>query len=273
MPLGTGDNQECRIDLVAQAWAVLSDAAPLALQSAAMDAADSHLVDRNAGLVKLLAPPLQVQQPSAGYIQAYPPGVRENGGQYAHAAVWALMAQARLHQAGSTHSATGVSRADLAYAYFTYLSPAHRSTATHTGEAYGLEPYAMAGDVYAAPPYTGQGGWSWYTGAAGLMHRAVVESIFGLQQGASHLCFHPCLPSHWPQAEMTLRRDGKTLHFLLLRMRTEDAIAEAARRGHTLLEVGIHLNWTAAPHGRSFLVPVHSPASVFDAVQNAQGAQ
>jgi len=240
---------------------------------AAMDAADAQLVDRDAGLLKLLTPPLHMQRPSAGYIQAYPPGVRENGGQYTHAAVWALMAQAKLHRAGSTHSANGVPRADRAYTYFTYLSPAHRSTAAYAGEPYGLEPYAVAGDVYAAPPYTGQGGWSWYTGAAGLLHRAVVESILGLQQEASALCFDPCLPSHWPQAEITLRRDGKALHFLLLRTDHKEMAAGVTPR-RTVLPVGEWLDWDKAQHAQTFLVPLPPmSATLYGAVLSGKEAQ
>ena len=113
----------------------------------------------------------------------------------------------------------------------------------------------MAGDVYGAPPYVGQGGWSWYTGAAGLMHRAVVESIFGLQQDALSLRFYPCLPSHWPQAELTLRRDGKTLHFLLLRASHADAVAQARRQNAETLAVGESVQWSAQVDGCLFIVP------------------
>ena len=273
-PLGASSNAECRIDLIAQAWSVLSGAAPLSLQATAMDAAHRQLVESTAGLVKLLSPPLQHHQPSAGYIQAYPPGVRENGGQYAHGAVWALMAQARLHNTGAPWAGDGKARCDLAYAYFTYLSPAHRSNQQLGASVYGLEPYAMAGDVYGAPPYVGRGGWSWYTGAAGLLHRAVVESIFGLQQEAQTLRFYPCLPNHWPQAEMSLRRDGKTLHFLLLRVTSEEAHAQAAHKQAQLLEVGESLPWATSSDGQLFIVPVQlSPEQRYGAVHGGKEAQ
>ena len=268
-PLGASSNTECRIDLIAQAWSVLSGAAPLALQATAMDSAQSQLVDSSSGLVKLLTPPLQHNQPSAGYIQAYPPGVRENGGQYTHGAVWALMAQARLHNTGAPLAGDGSARCDLAYTYFTYLSPAHRHSQPLSAALYGLEPYAVAGDVYGAPPYVGQGGWSWYTGAAGLMHRAVVESIFGLQQDALTLRFYPCLPSHWPQAELTLRRDGKTLYFLLLRPDGEDAVQPVTQRQARLLAVGESVSWSTQADGDRFIVPSPLlPAPPYGAVQN-----
>jgi cyclic beta-1,2-glucan synthetase len=264
--LGTSGNAECQIDLIAQAWSVLSGVATLPMQAMAMDAVDAHLVDTQVGLVKLLAPPLQSSQPSAGYIQAYPPGVRENGGQYAHAAVWALMAQARLHTRGATVAASGVPRCDLAYRYFTYLSPAHRSADKVLAGAYALEPYAMAGDVYGAAPYAGQGGWSWYTGAAGLMHRAVVESIFGLCQEALTLSFTPCLPSHWNEAELTLRRGERSLHFTLLRTSPGKAQDAAFQRQAQVLWIGEALAWQALPDGAHYLVPLPLPLPVSKAL-------
>jgi cyclic beta-1,2-glucan synthetase len=192
--LGSRANVEARIDLIAQAWAVLSNAAPVALQRTALAGVETHLVDPAFGLIRLLDPPLAHAVPSAGYIQAYPPGVRENGGQYSHAGVWALMAQAEVARRDSAHV-----DGDLVYRYFTYLSPAHRARHPTRGAVYGIEPYVMAGDVYSAPPYVGRGGWSWYTGAAAWLQRAAVESMFGLHQGAQELSFTPCLPMDWPQ--------------------------------------------------------------------------
>jgi cyclic beta-1,2-glucan synthetase len=255
-PLGASANVECRIDLIAQAWSVLSAVAPLQQQALAMDSAHNWLVDETAGLVKLLTPPMQHSRPSAGYIQAYPPGVRENGGQYCHAAVWALMAQAELHRSGLEQTANGVARADLAYRYFTYLSPAHRSADSRQCALYGLEPYAMAGDVYGEAPYQGVGGWSWYTGSASLMHRAVLESFFGLQQQARTLSFTPCLPTHWSQAELTLRRDGHSLHFVLQRL-AQGAVAQAAREQEALvLAVGEELHWQSLRGDARYLIPL-----------------
>jgi cyclic beta-1,2-glucan synthetase len=255
-PLGASANAECQIDLIAQAWAVLSEVAPLPMQALAMDAAHSRLVDDSAGLVKLLTPPLQHSQPSAGYIQAYPPGVRENGGQYCHAGVWALMAQAQLHRSGAERTVDGVARADLAYRYFTDLSPAHRNSNPAQAAVYGLEPYAVAGDVYGEAPYQGMGGWSWYTGAASLMHRAVLEAIFGLQQRAQTLSFAPCLPTHWSQAELTLRRDGRSLHFVLQRL-AAPAVAQAAlEQAAQVLAMGEELHWQALKADARYLIPV-----------------
>lgn len=256
-PLGASANPEGRIDLIAQAWAVLSNAAPLEQQAQAMAAAEALLVDVEVGLIRLLDPPLVRSLPSAGYIQAYPPGVRENGGQYTHAGVWALMAQAQLAQTTAPDSATDAPGAgDLVYRYLTYLSPAHRSAHPTRGPLYGLEPYVVAGDVYSQPPYAGRGGWSWYTGAAAWMHRAVLESIFGLSQRARSLSFKPCLPGHWPQAELTLVRDARRLHFILMRATPNAALAAHASQHARLLMPGQWLAWTDLPMQTCFVVPL-----------------
>ncbi len=249
--LGSHLNPEASIDLIAQSWAVLSGVAPPALQRIAMASVEERLVDRDAGLIRLLDPPLEMAQPSAGYIQAYPPGVRENGGQYSHAAVWALMAQARMPaEAGAANAG------DLAYRSFTWLSPAHRAQHPAQAAVYGIEPYAMAGDVYSQPPYVGRGGWSWYTGAAAWLHRAAVESIFGLQVGARKLSFTPCLPSHWRRAEITLRRDGRTLRFILARGGTLPSLTASAPSGAVLLWPGEALEWTGLTGEVCVLIPL-----------------
>ena len=250
--LGSQANPEARIDLIAQAWAVLSKAAPPALQRMALAAVQEHLVDHEAGLIKLLDPPLAHAVPSAGYIQAYPPGVRENGGQYSHAGVWALMAQAEF--ASSQPNARG--GGDLAYEYFTYLSPAHRALRPVHGALYGIEPYVMAGDVYTQAPYVGRGGWSWYTGSAAWMQRAAIESIFGLRQDARELSFTPCLPAHWQQAELILRRDGRSMRFILLRAAAPAALAATAQWGAQLLHAGQPLRWPDLAPQTCFVVPL-----------------
>ncbi|MBK6853981.1 MAG: hypothetical protein IPG93_20960 [Burkholderiales bacterium] len=255
-PLGSHLNSEARIDLIAQAWAVLSGAAPMAHQTEALAAMDDQLVDRQAGLIRLLTPPLADAEPSAGYIQAYPAGVRENGGQYSHAGVWALMAQVA-HARSQPDPAPGLG---LAWQYFKHLSPAHRAANPDQAAAYGAEPYVMAGDVYTAPPWVGRGGWSWYTGAAGWMHRAAIESMFGLETQAHELSLSPGLPPHWPRAELTLRREGRTLHFLLLRVTADQALAAAMpwRVGQSprLLLPGQRLAWTAEHGTACFVVPL-----------------
>jgi cyclic beta-1,2-glucan synthetase len=225
-PLGSQHNEECRIDLIAQAWAVLSGAATQAQQQAAMASVQRLLVDPSAALVRLLDPPLAHAEPSAGYIQAYPPGVRENGGQYSHAAVWALMAQARLGDG------------DAAWRTFVGLSPAHRTTDPQHGRVYGLEPYVIAGDVYSQPPFTGRGGWSWYTGAAAWLHRACIESIAGLQVSGDRVRLVPLLPSHWPQLSITLRRHEGVHEFIVCASADGVAARDAMASGAEPLPVG-----------------------------------
>ena len=253
--LGSSVNPEARIDLIAQAWAVLSNATPVSRQRMAMAAMDAQLVDSENGLIKLLDPPLHHATPNAGYIQAYPAGVRENGGQYAHAGVWALMAVADL-----SHSANPMKEAldgrDDAYRYFTYLSPAHRASHPTRGPAYGIEPYVMAGDVYTHPPYVGRGGWSWYTGSAAWMHRAAIESIFGLQLGAQELWFKPCMPTHWPHAELTLVRGPRTMRFILLYTTQDKVAAVTVQWDAQTLYPGQVLPWNELPEYSCFLIPL-----------------
>ncbi len=256
--LGSRDNPEARIDLIAQAWAVLSGVAPAGLQRLALAAVEDQLVDRDAGLIRLLDPPLQHAVPSAGYIQAYPPGVRENGGQYTHAGVWALMAVAEAARAanGAAPGDGSSTPGDIVYRDFTYLSPAHRAAHPLRGPAYALEPYAVAGDVYSQPPYTGRGGWSWYTGAAAWLHRAAVESMFGLQLEAETLSLTPCLPAHWPRAELTLQRDGRCLRFVLLRGATLEQALTGAPVDAPCLWPGARLAWARLTGDACFVVPL-----------------
>ena len=251
-PLGSGGNTEARIDLIAQAWSVLSGVAEPAMQRMAMASVETHLVDHKAGLLKLLDPPLQHAVPSAGYIQAYPPGIRENGGQYSHAGVWALMAQAELAK-GSAISPEG---RDLPFRSFTWLNPAHRSNEAEQNAAYGIEPYVMAGDVYSQPPYVGRGGWSWYTGAAAWMHRAAIESIFGLQQDALNLSFTPCLPSHWQEAQIVLRRGDRSMRFILIRADPPAALLATAQWNAQLLRPGQALPWPGLEPHACFVIPL-----------------
>ncbi|WP_443082782.1 GH36-type glycosyl hydrolase domain-containing protein [Variovorax sp. PAMC 28711] len=198
-PLGSSANDECRIDLIAQAWSVISGASSEQFTKPAMASLESHLHDEPAGLLRLLAPPLANSVNSPGYIQAYPPGVRENGGQYSHAAVWGLMAQALQGDV------------DAAWQSFEGLSPAHRARHPERGPLYEIEPYVMAGDIYGAAPYVGRGGWSWYTGSAAWLHRAAIETLLGLEVRGDKLAVTPRIPSHWPGFEITLNLDGRTL--------------------------------------------------------------
>ncbi|MEP6587628.1 MAG: glucoamylase family protein [Polaromonas sp.] len=202
-PLGSDANEEGRIDLIAQAWSVLSGASTPAFTQSAMLALNKQLIDEKAGLLRLLDPPFQHSANNPGYIQAYPPGVRENGGQYSHAGIWAMMAQAL---SGDTEGA---------WRSFEDLSPAHRSAHPERGRVYELEPYVIAGDVYSAPPYVGRGGWSWYTGSAAWLYRAALETLLGLAVQPGRLSLSPRLPAHWPAVELRLKLQGHdiTIHW------------------------------------------------------------
>jgi cyclic beta-1,2-glucan synthetase len=190
-PLGSGQDPaadpECRIDAVAQSWAAISGAVPRARAEEALHALDEHLIDEPDRLIRLLAPPFQDTPKDPGYIKGYVAGVRENGGQYTHAACWAVMAMATL------------GRRDRAARLLSMLSPVTHTATPESVARYRLEPYVVAADVYGAPPHVGRGGWSWYTGSAGWWYRVALESVLGiaLEDGRT-LVIRPCIPADWP---------------------------------------------------------------------------
>ncbi len=197
--LGSAADAECRIDSLAQTWAVLSGAGDKTRTARAMVAVNEYLVRREDGLVLLLAPPFEHSPHYPGYIQGYPPGVRENGGQYTHAAAWVVMAFAQLGDGD---------RASELFSFVNPISP----TSTRAGlHKYKVEPYVTAGDVYSVAPLTGRGGWTWYTGSSGWLYRAAVESILGFRIEGKHFTVDPCIPRRWPGFEMEYR-DGDTLY-------------------------------------------------------------
>ena len=192
-PLGSAQNDECSIDSISQSWAVLSNAVPTRFAERAMDAVRTSLVARGSQILLLLNPPFDRSAQDPGYIKGYPPGVRENGGQYTHAAVWIVMALARL---GS---------GDEAAEFFHMLNPVNHGRTAADVARYKTEPYVMAGDVYARAPHAGRGGWSWYTGSAGWMYRAGIESILGLRRRGDTFVIDPCIPSSWPEFAISWR--------------------------------------------------------------------
>jgi len=191
--LGTAQNDECRIDSIAQSWAVLSGAVPARFADRAMDAVRTHLVRRGAQVILLLEPPFDRSAQEPGYIKGYPPGVRENGGQYTHAAAWIVMALARL---GSGDEATEL---------FHMLNPINHTRTDSDVEHYQGEPYVLAGDVCAHPAHAGRAGWTWYTGSAGWMYRAGLESILGLERHGATFGVDPCVPASWPEFGISWR--------------------------------------------------------------------
>lgn len=196
--LGSATNAECQIDSIAQSWSVLSGAAPAGRAQRAMRSLDERLVRRDMRLVQLLDPPFDTGKPSPGYIQGYVPGVRENGGQYTHAAVWAAMAFAALGDA------------ERAWELFALLNPLSHAVDAAQVATYEVEPYVIAGDVYANPAHPGRGGWTWYTGSAGWMTQFILESLLGLQRRGTQLRMRPLLPEHWTTFDVRYRFGGST---------------------------------------------------------------
>jgi cyclic beta-1,2-glucan synthetase len=192
-PLGSAGNAECRIDSIAQSWGVLSGAADPARARRAMEAVDAYLVRPGDDLVLLFTPPFDRTGTDPGYIKGYLPGVRENGGQYTHAAVWCVIARAQLGDG------------ERASELFAMLNPVNRTASRAGVHAYKVEPYVLAADIYAEPPHVRRGGWTWYTGAAGWLYRAGLESILGLTRRGDALHLDPCIPPRWPGFQIRYR--------------------------------------------------------------------
>jgi cyclic beta-1,2-glucan synthetase len=185
-PLGSALNGECRIDSIAQSWSVISGAGDPARAALAMAAAETQLVQPEPGVVLLFAPPFDKTALDPGYIKGYPPGIRENGGQYTHGAIWSVIAFAMLGEG------------DKAGALFSLINPIHHANTAEATRRYAVEPYVIAADVYSMAPHVGRGGWTWYTGSAGWMHRAGLERVLGFRVEAGSLLLDPCIPKAWP---------------------------------------------------------------------------
>jgi len=205
-PLGSSDNDECQIDSISQSWAVISGGADPARARQAMAAVDKRLVRRDARLIQLLTPPFDTSDLEPGYVKGYVPGVRENGGQYTHAAIWTTMAFAMRGDR------------ERAWELFAMLNPVNHGTQPDEIERYKVEPYVMCADIYAAPPHTGRGGWSWYTGAAGWMYRLTVETLLGLQLEVDRLRIAPCIPLHWDSYKIHYRYRDTVYHITVRRV-------------------------------------------------------
>ena len=192
-PLGSAVNAECRIDSIAQSWSVLSGAANPPHAARAMAAVEEYLVRRGDGLVLLFTPPFDHGDVDPGYIKGYLPGIRENGGQYTHGAIWSILAFAALGDG------------DKAGELFSIVNPINHASTRAGVQRYKVEPYVMAADVYAEPPHVGRGGWTWYTGSAGWMYQAGLEGILGFAVRGTTLRIDPCIPRAWPGYEIDFR--------------------------------------------------------------------
>jgi cellobiose phosphorylase len=194
--LGTSGGRECRIDAIAQSWSVISGGAPPERALRAMQSFDRELVDRAISVARLLTPPFDTTEPSPGYIQGYPPGIRENGGQYTHGVIWSIVAWSILGDG------------DKAFELFDMLNPIRHTASPREIAVYLGEPYAMAADVYMSNPYRGRAGWTWYTGAAGWMYQAGVEWILGIRREGGRLLLKPRIPAGWPGFKAEYRFGG-----------------------------------------------------------------
>ncbi len=191
--LGSSRNRECRIDSVAQSWAVLSEAGEKEKSKKGITAAYNNLVEKQAQIIKLLEPPFDKSDLNPGYIKGYLPGVRENGGQYSHAAVWLIMAFAKLGDKQKV------------WELLKMINPINHGKTAEEISVYKVEPYVLAADVYGREPHMGRGGWTWYTGAAGWMYRLIVEFFLGMERNSDQLSFHPCIPDNWQSFKVHYR--------------------------------------------------------------------
>ncbi|MGV2122328.1 GH36-type glycosyl hydrolase domain-containing protein [Agrobacterium vitis] len=198
-PLGSDQSDECRIDAIAQSWSVLSGFAEPERQQQAMNSVVGRLIDDEVGIVRLFTPPFEKSRLDPGYIKSYPPGVRENGGQYTHAAIWTGLALSKL------------GRNDEAWKVFSMLNPVHHAETTDEADRYRVEPYVVAADVYGGPGYEGRGGWTWYTGSAGWLYRFALEGFLGIHRQGEGISLKPALPSSLSSYEAEVSIGGKAV--------------------------------------------------------------
>ncbi|HWQ29362.1 MAG TPA: glucoamylase family protein [Negativicutes bacterium] len=204
-PLGSAENKECKIDSLAQSWAVISGAGNPDRTKEAMWAVEQYLIRKDDGLVMLLTPPFDEGDLEPGYIKGYLPGVRENGGQYTHAAVWVIMAYAMM------------GNGDKAWELFSMLNPINHANTMLEASRYKVEPYVMAADVYAVPPHTGRGGWTWYTGAAGWMYNVGMQQILGFKKKGGKILMDPCIPKDWPEYNIRYKHGKSTVYSITVK--------------------------------------------------------
>ena len=247
-PLGSAENDECRVDAIAQSWSVISGAANPARAARAMAALEAQLIRRDPPLALLFTPPFEKSAQEPGYVKAYPRGIRENGGQYTHAAIWTVIAL------------TLQGKADLAMEVFAMLNPIRRTTTRADVQRYKVEPYAVAADVYGEAPHAGRGGWTWYTGSAGWLYRAGLEWILGFRLRENRLTLAPCVPValaalHDPLPISAERRTKSRWISSPARMRSRRSpwMARSMKAGRNTIELvddgaphAVHVAWLPA---------------------------
>ena len=199
--MGSRNNIECQIDLISQAWSILTDVATPEQKASVMRETDNRLVNREHEIIQLLTPAFHDSQPSPGYIMNYPVGVRENGGQYTHGAMWYIMAQLK------------EGRLDIAYYLYSLINPIHRTQTLADVLKYKVEPYCIAADIYSNPQHPGRGGWTWYTGSASWAYKTGIENILGLRKQSDTIVVDPHVPSEWPSFTVSYRY-GNSLYVI-----------------------------------------------------------
>lgn len=235
-PLGSISNAECQIDSISQSWAVLSGAGKVSRTQAAMHEVSQRLVQSKSRLIQLLEPPFDTSDLNPGYIKGYAPGVRENGGQYTHAAVWTIMAFAKMgdHQ--------------RAWELMRLINPLNHAMTKRDVEIYKVEPYVLAADVYAVSPHQGRGGWTWYTGSAGWMYRLIIESLLGLHLEVNTLTCKPCIPPDWKSYKVTYQYRDTVYHITVLQITADIAQQHMTVDGVDQPDCVIHLIDDAMEH-------------------------
>ncbi|MBD3616291.1 MAG: glycosyltransferase 36 [Gracilimonas sp.] len=202
-PLGSAENTECQIDAISQAWSIISGVSPAEKEKTVIESLETHLISAEDGIIRLLYPPFDKTEKDPGYIKGYVPGVRENGGQYTHAALWVIKALAE-----SGHG-------EKAVRYLQMINPVNHGRDPQKMRVYKTEPYVVAADVYGEPPFVGQGGWTWYTGSAGWMYKVVIESILGLQLSGEEMIIDPAISSDWEAYKVKwVMSDHKTIYHI-----------------------------------------------------------
>jgi cellobiose phosphorylase len=212
--LGSATNTECRIDSIAQSWSVLSGAGDPLRMRQAMESVDALLVHRDQKLIQLLAPPFDKSKMEPGYIKGYVPGVRENGGQYTHAAIWAAMAFAALRDNQRLWDLLSI------------INPINHARSPEEADIYKVEPYVVASDVYALFPHVGRGGWTWFTGSSAWLYRLILESLLGMSINMDKLTFKPCMPAEWKEFKISYLFRQTTYRITVRQM--NDGVEEAS---------------------------------------------
>ncbi len=225
MPLGSSTNEECRIDSIAQSWSVISQAGDPGRATQAMAAMAAQLIDDEARLALLFTPPFDKSEQDPGYIKGYPPGIRENGGQYTHAAAWAAIAFAKL------------GNGDSAGRILSLINPINHTASEAQSRHYRIEPYVIAADVYSVGANKGRGGWSWYTGSAGWYYRAVVDYLLGVRREGDNLIISPAIPRHWPGFELTYAIGDVEFHIAVANPQSVSSGIVIARNGDAACKI------------------------------------